>query len=745
MEIRKAWAVAIGAALVAACGGGGGGASAPQTETPVPPPLVAPRVVTDVTLASSAQSAQTQVPFSFGQVFVPGDLPRNKTLSALLGDGSSIPLQVDVKATHADGSARHAILSGLLPGLSANETRVVQLAQSSPTASPGLKPADLIDAGFSASVQVKIAGQTYRAAAETLLQGDAKPWLSGPVANEWLISGALKDVQGNAHPHLTARFGVRWYPGAKNARVDVTLENNWAYEPAPKNFTYDLQIDVGGRTVYTQAGLTHFHHARWRKIYWWGSEPQMAVRHNIGYLLASHAFPSYDPALTISETALGALAKSWAAANTGLMAPGMVVTYMPTTGGRPDIGPLPQWSAMYLLSMDDRARTVTLGAADLAGSWPMHYRDKRTDLPVSLVDYPYMTLLAVPGLANNPVTKKSEAFPACGGDCSTAPYNYVADSEHQPSFSYLPYALTGDYYHLEEMHFWANFTMVYQNPYYRQLSKGILANHQIRGQAWSMRTIAHAAYITPDGHPMKTYFADRLADNLEWYNTNYVTANPNALGVLDGTGQYAFMPTNYDTPAGTNTGLAPWQDDFFTWTMGYLTEMGFSSAKPILAWKAKFPIGRMTAPGYCWIDAAVYALAVRPAPGAALFGNLADAYQATMRAKDANGQAIPLVNSTGARYLDQPCGSQAQADWRTQRDKDQKVGRIPWRVGEMDGYADSATGYPANMQPALAVAATYALPGAKAAWDLFAARSIKPDYTVAPQWAVVPRPTVPQN
>jgi hypothetical protein len=385
--------------------------------------------------------------------------------------------------------------------------------------------------------------------------------------------------------------------------------------------------------------------------------------------------------------------------------------------------------------MDNRAKNITLGTGDLAGSWPIHYRDKNTDRPVSLDDYPYMTLLGRPGDTINPATKKSESFPACGGDCSTAPYNYNPDANHQPSLAYLPYLVTGDYYYLEELLFWANWNMVETNPGYRDFTKGLVKSHEVRGQAWSLRTLGQAAYITPDSHPMKKYFVERLNNNIDWYHTTYVTGNPNRLGVHDGTGKWAFSGIAYKTPSGPQTGLAPWMDDFFTWSVGYLVELGFTNARPLLVWKAKFPVGRMTDPGYCWIDGATYALTVRPNASAPLFKTLSEAYLATMRKED----GTPLVNSTGAKYIDQECGSQAQADWRTQYDKDMKVGRNRWAAGEMTGYATSADGFPANMQPALAVAASSGVPNARDAWNVFMERTPKPNYAEQPQWAIVPR------
>lgn len=697
--------------------------------------VITSSVLTSIKVQNTGTAEQRSIPVTFGQVFAPGAVFPSDLLSGKLSDGTVVPLQVDIKATHPDGSLRHAIISAVLPTLAASQTQTISLqkAGSAGTAKPGATPASLLAAGFTAGVSLNIAGQTYTASADALLKsGKYTAWLAGPVVNEWMVSAPLQNAQGVPHPHLTARFAIRSYAGLNKARVDVTIENDWAYEPGPQNITYDAQVLVGGQSVYSKSALTHYHHARWRKTFWWGGTPQIDVEQDTSYLIASGAIPNYDRSITVSASGLSALDSRWSASNTAPMGPGIVTTAMPMVGGRGDIGPLPEWAAMYLLSRDKRAKNATLGVGDLAGSWPIHYRDKKTDHIVSLVDYPYMTLLGHASDTINPATGKSEAFPVCGGDCTTI---YKPDSNHQPSMDYLPYLVTGDYYYLEELQFWANYNLFQTNPAYRQYDKGVLSSYEVRGQAWSLRTLGEVAYITPDSDPMKKYFSDRVGYNLKWYNTTYVQGNPNALGVLDGSGQYGFRSILYPTPSGAQTGLAPWQDDFFTWSVGHLAELGYADAKPLLAWKAKFPVGRMATPGYCWIDGAAYALAVRPSATSPLYSSFSAAYLATMRKQD----GTPLVNSTGARYLDQACGSQAQANWRTQYDKDNGVNRSPWAAGEMTGYASSALGYPSNMQPALAVAATTGIANARTAWDVFMKRSIKPDYTIAPQWAIVPR------
>ncbi len=676
----------------------------PATKPPTDADIVGQNVVTNIRFEATTGGTQARVPVTFGQVFKQGDLDASHTVTGKLNDGSSVPLQVNVKARHADGSVRHAIISAKLTNLAAGQSQVVQLARVAASAdAPATTPTALLGAGFTSSVSAKIAGKLYTASADALLRaGDYKTWLSGPVANEWHVSAPLKDANGTAHPHLTARFAIRAFTGTSQARVDVTLENNWAFEAAPRNVVYDAQVSVGGATVYNKPALTHFHHARWRKVFWWGGEPAVHAKHNIGYLLATRALPNYDTSITFSETKLASWKASYSGLKTEPMGTGQAVTYMPTTGGRDDIGLLPAWAATYLLTMDKRVKDVTLGTADLAGSWSSHYRDRKTDRPVSLADYPYMTILGHAADTVNPATKKQEAFPACASPLAcVSPYSH--DGAHQPAFAYLPYLVTGDYYYLEELQFWGMWDTFMTNPGYRDAGKGLVKSDQVRGQAWSLRTLGEAAYISPDNDPLKAQFATFVNHNLDWYNANY-TNNPSAnpFGVLT-----HGMAMGYNN----GTGMAPWMDDFFTSSIGHLNELGFAKAVPLLKWKAKFPIMRMTDPGTCWISGAIYALNIRSSLSGPYYANMGTAYKAS-----APKTLLPLG-----------CNSNAMATV------------LSLRVGEMTGYSGSPTGYPSNMQPALAFAADIGGSAGDTAWNIFAARSVKANYSLGPQFAIVPR------
>ena len=664
---------------------------------------VAGAVVTDVQIENLTASEQLRPPLTFGQVFAQGDLKAGESLAAQLANGSTFPLQVDVKATHPDGSVRHAVLSASLPNISASQTVTIRLAKTAPTVRGAAAPSALLAAGFTAGVNLTLNGQRYTVSADALLRnGSYKTWLSGPVANEWLASAPLQDSAGVAHPHLTARFAIRSYTGLNKAKVDVTIENNWAYEPGPQNFTYDAQIVIGGQTVYSQAALTHLHHARWRKEFWWGGAPQLHIKHNTAYLIASKAVPNYDQSVVISENALASLASNWNGTKIAPMGAGAAVPYMPTTGGRRDIGLLPGWAVSYLLSMDKRAKLVALGTADLAGSWSSHYRDKTTDRPVTLIDFPYMTIYGRATDTVNPATQKAESFPLCATPTGCVTTN-VHDTAHQPGFAYLPYMVTGDYYYLEELQFWAMWNSFSNNPDYRGHVKGLISSDQVRAQGWSLRTLSEAAYITPDADLLKSQFNYFMSTNLDWYMNNYVN-NPatNNLGVL--THSYAF-------PYDNGTSLAPWMDDFFTSAVGHAIELGFTNAKPLLVWKSKFPIERMTGTGTCWIEAAMYSMKLRDTVTSPLYTAIGQAYTASHTAEF---NALACASSTMASALQ-------------------------LQVNEMTGYSSSDTGFPSNMQPALAYSVDSGRTGGDTAWSIFSSRSVKPDYSIGPQFAIVPR------
>jgi len=242
-----------------------------------------------------------------------------------------------------------------------------------------------------------------------------------------------------------------------------------------------------------------------------------------------------------------------------------------------------------------------------------------------------------------------------------------------------------------------------------------------------MRTLGQAAYATPDTHPLKNYFITKLRNNISYYNDNWVDAT--ALGFMMNTGAADWL--------GFPQIMSTWMDDFVTWSFGHLVSLGFNDALPMLNWKAKFPVGRMSAgPDMCWILASTNWLYVLDDFFHAGPGNPVDTWQewrinaigdhsgaasggsgSFANVNDISGQEDNLVNAA--------CDSPTMASV------------LGLSQSTMIGFV-GPEGYPANLQPALAVAVDAGTPGAQNAWARFASSNSYPDYNSDPQWGIVP-------
>lgn len=691
-----------------------------------------------VTLQNTASTAQRNLPFTFAQPFKVGAMKKEQQFSIKLADRTIIPLQTDAKAFHDDGSIRHAIFSGVVPELTTGQLANAELIADDPLLpKQSISLADFLNKKKNASIELSLDGKTYTLDLQKVMKNSEKtPWLSGNLVNEWMAADSFKDSTGKAHPHLYGRFNVRVFGDAEHVLLDTVVENNWTYQPNPQNFMYDVAIKLDGKTVFEQKDLNHTHRSRWRKTLWFGDTPSLHVGFDSKYLIDTKTVPSYDPALigkmsdkllnfyqdrwkedktvTYALTNEGKYAKLGTGNNEftykqyGLMGVGLANPRMANVGGRPDIGPQPRWAASYLLNQDPLTKKVAFGMSDLAASWPVHFRDKKTGRMLSLDDYPYMSTVWAEKTTRNPTTRKLERPEPCTlENKSYCISSFRPDVAHQPSFNYVPYLLSGDYYHLEELQFWTNFNPITQNPHYRGFEKGLLERNQIRGRAWSFRTLAHAAYITPDDDPFKTYFTKRLNYNIDDFLQRYITNMPNQYGAV--------------RPGGTYPTTSPWMDDFFTWSVGAAVDLGYTKLEPLLKWKARFSVQRMgfgaeEAKSYCWILGSAYHLLVAPDKQSPMFQTIDKVYNTS------NGEKFDTKGTA--------CGSQAMADALKLKQANQMV-----------GYDYATAGFPANMQPALATAVDSGIPGSKEAWQRFITRPVQPDYTGYPVWALVPRQT----
>jgi hypothetical protein len=266
------------------------------------------------------------------------------------------------------------------------------------------------------------------------------------------------------------------------------------------------------------------------------------------------------------------------------MGTGSLTAYMPTTGGRPEIGPYPTWTVRYLLTMTPQSKAMVLANGDLAGSWPVHVRARKTG--------GLMTIDSRPNFWLNGRGRDKPAWKPPRHKGVAKPPRLTPDMAHQPSLAYVPYLVTGDFYYLEEAMFWANYCLLNTWPTPRRGDRGILSG-QIRGNAWALRNLADAEWLAPDGHPGAKYLREKITNNLA-DRVRRMYGPPE----YSKTGAWGIRTTknariqNPDNPDWMVT--APWETDYLIWSLHHLAELGHAAAAKPRDFLLRLRVGTMT-------------------------------------------------------------------------------------------------------------------------------------------------------
>ena len=505
-----------------------------------------------------------------------GDVPANRTLMVVSPGGRELAVQLDRLASHEDGSLRHGVLTTVLPQLSggAVQTLHLQVADRSDALAPVTRQ-ELLQTNLDAAISVTLEGRRYHAALRpALMDGRTEQWLAGPLVGEWLVDVPFEDSKGARHALLRAQFHVRAYRIGgviSRARVDVVIENSSIRVPGIGPLTYDVEIQLGDDVAYEQRGLTHFAHARWHKVLWWGDAPRAYPQLDTRYLQATLATPKYAD-LKPSEKALSALITDRPAPMDNLD----LDDKLGQTGARPWIGPMTRWDSLYLVTSDRRAWESMISYNDAWSPYPFHYRDERTGLPVDL---------------SQSVNHRGGVAGAGKGDFATVAGQspYVWKNSHAPPAGYMAYLVTGDRYYLDELQFAANANLLQDinigSRLYPSTWPRVIHAKQIRAQAWGLRTLGLAAYLTPDRHPLKGYFRAAIEENLKYYNSIY--PQDNELGII----VRENVAFTYDT-IGPGTGYAPWQHSFFAFAVRSPGGTGFPGSQAAFRFRHPMASGR---------------------------------------------------------------------------------------------------------------------------------------------------------
>ena len=554
----------------------------------------------------------------FGQAFRPGDMPREAGLVAQLAGGLPLPAQLDARTWHPDGSVRFGLVSLAVPWLSAGARQAVILAAGprSNAAHPGIAFGD-----HQAILQLAGAGgepwqvdllALFRAA---IAGGTVRPWQSGPLATQARVTVSVPPAAagGATSLRLVADIALR---ADGSLWVEPWLRNDVAMRPGGGTASYRLRLILDGREALSTGTLRQPLYTAWGRLFGSGPGGRPAavpplVCADAAYLAETGVVARYDLSTGVENAVLARFgeaitAPAWAEP----LGPRGITQYMPTTGGRQDIGPATTSQAAWLITGDRRAAAYATGQAEAAGAIPWHIWDPEggTAGAGGWMDVLRWPRLWTDGRGGPPPDGLLQPVP---GDTGWTP-----DTAHQPDLSYVPYLLTGRRAFLDELLAQAAWSVMTHWPAYRathaetlDLPRGegvnLVRGNQVRGAAWSLRQLDDAAWACPADHPNHAYFRVAAAGNWAW-----LRAQLPAWTALQGEA-HGWIPGVY-RDAGA---VPPWQQDYFASTAAAAARRGSADARIVLAWMENFLAGRFLAAdkGFNPRDGIAYNIAVAPA------------------------------------------------------------------------------------------------------------------------------------
>jgi len=400
------------------------------------------------------------------------------------------------------------------------------------------------------AVEIDLGGQTYR------YEGASGTDL-GPYSDP--LGQFVQDCIRVNHPQLPLSVFIRPDRGSERLEVVFELGRLWNAQPAnlPK---YQARILKGAATVASVEVPAHYWFSRWR----WQSAPR-PVRANPAQLMDQWLMPRISGTLHPNTKPVPLVAYQ----PMGLAG---LAAYEGATGERPEIGLMTEEQAQYLGTGNSTALAALLAQAEAAGSMPWNLRDEKTNAPIDLFAYPRGTIYG-PN-AGQPFIPRTET-----------PYH--PDAAHEPALSYLPFLLTGDPYHLEQLQLTATYNVMWLPWDYRYRTT------QIRGDAWMLRSWAQATKATPANVPkwlMSQAYWQKLLNSYRDFYTKTFVANTTPPRAIFRTTEWEFGDDRDGLKRGTYD--SPWQGEFLGAVFGWIVMMGFSDWRPILEWKIGSTIAR---------------------------------------------------------------------------------------------------------------------------------------------------------
>lgn len=294
-----------------------------------------------LTISDTTGSTQTNRPVTISRFFALSEIAAYPqaglcTDSTCVSVSSWLSTQADVKTRWTGGSVQHAMVSFVVPSISANGSVYVTFrSQASGNNTGYLNGAGML--AFNESIpgaadgwnaQMEFTGspsnvtlnlRTFVAALD-FTAGKMQYWLQGAIVTQVIVEDASAALSADfgfgtytcgtdnpcksLHPMAVLTF----WAGVAGVKVEFVTENEWTTKL--QNQQYDLVLKTNNSSraltqVYSQSAVYHTARARWRRTYWSGTAPgAIWVDYNLPYLTYSKAIPNYDTSITLTQAGI---------------------------------------------------------------------------------------------------------------------------------------------------------------------------------------------------------------------------------------------------------------------------------------------------------------------------------------------------------------------------------------------------------------------------------------------------------
>ena len=356
-----------------------------------------------IVIADISGETQVNSPETVTRFFKRGEIPH---YAQAVINGAHVLTQCDVKNRWPDGSLKFAIISFVVQKINSRGTLVTFLDQPTGNNTGYLMQSEMLDPAYDFDATMSLTGTTHPTirARDILAGGHFTYWLKGPIVTAVIVEDRANrsfdvntdGLSGNPlHPIYEAWF----YPQNHSVDVGFTLENIWASRngaDSARHQAFSLSLSTGSivqTTNLTQAKFTQFAFTKWRRDYWIGGTPAAAkVRFdfNPAYLESTGAYPNWG--YVVSPDDVEGEVAAYRRLQTKYPLRFTLPGYDNPSGG--GIASYPQginiagewkfddwkglftsWDALYFFSGDPDLREEMLTSADLAGRFPIWYRE----------------------------------------------------------------------------------------------------------------------------------------------------------------------------------------------------------------------------------------------------------------------------------------------------------------------------------------------------------------------------------